>query len=374
MDFPFQQQPRSREGKCLAEFDAIFNRNRAIKPIRAAILAFSATTPLPSTNSTSAEQKDEVEFNFNSRYQGILTQCDALRSQGCPDVILQSIWAEALLAYCSWDMGDTLTPEQQINGVLTTQQRIEKLQVLCQSFPENHPIKKKILLQLSDIALDKGIREVHAKRNLEAKSFFLLAYVSALANLSHDTQAQAEALSLWMGKDTMSILAVLMQELQSNKAKLLEFQTAYQAQCKVLGLTPTDVLSYPVTPLPASSTASSAVSSAAKFTDVKDRKDTKDGKAAAAGVLSQFEQHKQKTSTTNGKGPSSSHASDASGVTVPNVNATSGPTGPNASAIQGLDEEDVSIVADASQETEGSAELQTAIALSLRLPSNQSNR
>ena len=217
---------------------------------------------------------------------------------------------------------------------------MRQLQVLCQSFPENHPIKKKILLQLSDIALDKGIREVHAKRNIEAKAFFLLAYVSALGDRPHDTQAQAEALSLWMGKDTMSILAVLMQELQSNKVKLLEFQTAYQAQCKVLGLTPTDVLSYPVTPLPASSTASSAVSPAAKFTDVKDRKDSKDGKAAAAGVLSQFEQHKQKTSPTNGRGPSSSHASDASGVTVPNVNATSGPTGPNPSAIQGLDEED----------------------------------
>ena len=362
------------EGKCLAEFGDIFKRNQAIQPIREAILAFSATTPLPSTNSASVEQKDEMEFNFNSRYQGILTQCDALRSQGCPDTILQSLRAEALLAYCSWDMGDTLTPEQQINGVLTTQQRIEQLQVLCQSFPENHPIKKKILLQLSDIALDKGIREVHAKRNIEAKAFFLLAYVSALGDRPHDTQAQAEALSLWMGKDTMSILAVLMQELQSNKVKLLEFQTAYQAQCKVLNLTPVDVLSQRVLPLPASSTASSAVSSAAKFTDVKDRKDSKDGKAAAAGVLSQFEQHKQKTSPTNGKGPSSSHASDASGVTVPNVNATSGPTGPNASAIQGLDEEDVSIVADASQETEGSAELQAAIALSLRLPSNQSNR
>ena len=153
-----------------------------------------------------------MEFNFNSRYQGILTQCDALRSQGCPDVILQSLWAEALLAYCSWDMGDTLTPEQQINGVLTTQQRIEKLQNLCQSFPENHSIKNKILLQLSDIALDKGIREVHAKRNIEAKAFFLLAYVSALGDRPHDTQAQAEALSLWMGKDTMSILAVLMQK------------------------------------------------------------------------------------------------------------------------------------------------------------------
>ena len=142
----FNNNLGSEQGKCLAEFDAIFNRNRAIKPIRAAILAFSATTPLPSTNSTSAEQKDEMEFNFNSRYQGILTQCDALRSQGCPDVILQSLWAEALLAYCSWDMGDTLTPEQQINGVLTTQQRIEQLQVLCQSFPENHPIKNKNLI------------------------------------------------------------------------------------------------------------------------------------------------------------------------------------------------------------------------------------
>ena len=362
------------EGKCLAEFDAIFNRNRAIKPIRAAILAFSATTPLPSTNSASVEQKDEMEFNFNSRYQGILTQCEALRSQGCPDTILQSLRAEALLAYCSWDMGDTLTPEQQINGVLTTQQRIEQLQVLCQSFPENHPIKKKILLQLSDIALDKGMREVHAKRNIEAKAFFLLAYVSALGDRPHDTQAQAEALSLWMGKDTMSTLTVLMQELQSNKVKLLEFQTAYQAQCKVLNLTPVDVLSQRALPLPASSTASSAVSSAAKFTDVKDRKDSKDGKAAAAGVLSQFEQHKQKTSPTNGRGPSSSHASAASGVTVPNVNATSRPTGPNPSAIQGLDEEDVPIAADTSQETEGSAELQAAIALSLRLPSNQSNR
>ena len=238
------------EGKCLAEFDAIFNRNRAIKPIRAAILAFSATTPLPSANSASVEQKDEMEFNFNSRYQGILTQCEALRQRGCPDTILQSLWAEALLAYCSWDMGDTLTPEQQAKGALTTQQRIEKLQDLCQSFPENHPIKKKILLQLSDIALDKGIREVHAKRNIEAKAFFLLAYVSALGDRPHDTQAQAEALSLWMGKDTMSTLAVLMQELQSNKVKLLEFQTAYQAQCKVLNLTPVDVLSQRATPSP----------------------------------------------------------------------------------------------------------------------------
>ena len=235
-----------------------------------------------------------MEFHFNSRYQGILTQCDAL-CQGCPDTILQSLWAEALLAYCSWDMEDAFTPEQQVKGAHTTQQRIDKVQILCQSFPEITRLRYKILLQLSDIALDKGIREVHAKRNIEAKAFFLLAYVSALANLSHDTQAQAEALSLWMGKDTMSTLTVLMQELQSNKVKLLEFQTAYQAQCKVLNLTPVDVLSQRVLPLPASSTASSAVSPAAKFTDVKDRKDTKDGAAAeVAGVLSQFEQHKQK--------------------------------------------------------------------------------
>ena len=73
----------------------------------------------------------------------------------------------------------------------------------------------------------------------------------------------------------MPILAVLMQELQSNKAKLLEFQTAYQAQCKVLGLTPTDVLSYPVGLLSRLLQQHlQPVSPAAKFTDVKEPKRT----------------------------------------------------------------------------------------------------
>ena len=293
-----------------------------------------------------------MEFNFSSRYQGILTQCEALHQSGCPDVILLFLRAEALLAYCSWDMGDTLTPEQQAKGVLTTQQRIEQLQVLCQSFPENHPIKKKILLQLSDIALDKGIREVHAKRNIEAKAFFLLAYVSALGDRPHNTQAQAEALSLWMGKDTMSTLTVLMQELQSNKVKLLEFQTAYQAQCKVLNLTPVDVLSQ----------SALSSSSAAESTDVKDRKESKDRAAEGAGVLSQFKQYKQKTSAANGQGSDSSHTNAANGTTVPNVNVTGGLPNPNSSAIQGLDEEEAPIAVEVHPQILRTPRLETQVA------------
>lgn len=94
------------EGKCLAEFAAIRERNRAIKSIREAILAFSATTPLPNTHSERAEQKDEIEYNFNRRYQEIITQCNALRQEGCPDTILQSLQAKhcSRIAVGKWEI------------------------------------------------------------------------------------------------------------------------------------------------------------------------------------------------------------------------------------------------------------------------------